>query len=224
MKYLFALLAVICFIPQVVFAHTPTFVEESTVDISDAHAKQVFYSRIQEDAQTYTIHADKPIELYIALLVPDTLEAYTDISVMINTVNTRRQFADALNGKTAQWQPYKEEYSGDIYLLGPEFGEKTIEQGQKPQGMFLPYGTYTIRVEGEHVGSPYALVIGGGDAFVLSDNWQTAKTLMTIKKDFFDQSFWTIFQSPLGFGLFLFLFASVVIIGGVVFVYRRVRV
>ena len=104
-------------------AHAPRLLpnDGSMTEISQPDVSQAFYGELKSGLAYFSLHLDQPMELDVAILVPDTPDIKKDKSVRIEYDNnsTSEIFYD-LDGEKFTWTPLFEPFAGDHYFQGPE--------------------------------------------------------------------------------------------------------
>lgn len=168
---------------SVVFAHQPRLVESNFTLVENPEVSQAFYGELKDEPDTYEIHTETQIRLYVGILVPDIENIGKDVSVEISKDN---EFYYLLDGVNFEWQPYYEEFAGDNYFKGPEF----LSDGEP--------GIYILKVFSPDNQGKYVLVVGEKEEFPLNEMLNTLVILPRLKK-FFDKSAWQALTAPIVF-------------------------
>ena len=159
-------------------AHQPRLVgDKPSIEVRTPEVSQAFYARLAGGPQTYYIRSDKPLRLYLNLLVADQPGIDTDYqAILYHTDDSPANVIARLDGPSFAWKPFYEPFGGDRYLLGPEFDRD------------MPAGTYIVVVTSADNHGKYALAIGKKESFPIGEIIRTIGVLPRLKKEFFGKS------------------------------------
>jgi len=192
-KLLFFLLILFSF--SLVCAHQPRYVmNQNNILVNNPEISQAFYAELQGESDYYSINSNKPFELYVNILAPES--GNTNFKVIISKENETLESAIILNGENHSWNKFYEEFAGDTYLRGPEF-EKNVSEGK-----------YLIKVFNENNTGKYSLAIGKLEVFSIKDLF----SLFRIKHDFFGKSYFAFFQGIIGKSILFLILVFILII------------
>ncbi len=171
--------------PLVVSAHQPKIVNNGVpVVIEQPEISKAYYGQLQGEPQVFKIHALSTFKFYMNVLVPDVAGAKKDVSAALVTTTSPEKPVAIIDGITATWTPFFEEFARDDYFKGPEFRSE------------LPAGTYEIRVWSSNNDSAYSLAIGEEESFSLSETISAFVTIPQIKSFFFHKPAYSAFLTP----------------------------
>lgn len=173
---LFSLSAGLFFMPA--FAHQPRIVGNLTlIEVQNPEISQAFYAKLSGSPQVYRIVSDKPLRLYVNLLVPALPGIDTDVSAEVYSGSEAPEnLLNKLDGPSFVWTKFFERFGGDTYLKGPEYEEP------------VPAGTYLIRITSPDNLGKYAVAIGTEEKFPPGEILRTIVLLPKLKKTFFEKS------------------------------------
>lgn len=164
---------------SLVLAHQPRYVmDQKKVAIRDVEVSQAFYGELGGTEDIFIINSQKDFSLYVNILSPK--DGRTDFVVEVSNFTKL---------ENENWTEFYEEFAGDYYLKGEEF-EKNCSAGQ-----------YTIKVYNEDNQGRYVLAVGKIEKFSISD----LLVLPRIKHDFFNKSYFAVFEGIIGSGLLVLL-------------------
>ena len=198
-------------LPLTLRAHQPRLVDDSsseTVQIKNPEVSQAFYATLAGKEDTYTLSSDTDFLLLVELITP-VIEG-KEPGVFTVEVVDRDTGNVYLTGTTSpEGSIFYEPFAGDEYIEGPK-----VEQQ-------APAGTYDIRVEGDEE-KKYVLVVGKRECFPFDEIINTYKSLPSLKMDYFEKPFYTIFTNPTGGGLLVvMIIAGLLVFAIFKFVKRR---
>ena len=164
------------FIPA--FAHQPRIVGNQTlIEVKNPDISQAFYAKLNGSPQVYKIVSDKPLRLYVNLLVPALPNIDTDVSAEVyRGSEAPENLLKKLDGPSCVWTKFYEPFGGDTYLKGPEYEEPVAA------------GTYLVKVTSPDNQGKYAVAIGTKEKFPPGEIIRTIFVLPKLKKDFFEKS------------------------------------
>jgi hypothetical protein len=159
-------------------AHQPRLVgSKPSVEVRNPEVSQAFYARLEGGPQSYYIRSDKPLRLYLNLLVADQPGIDTDYRAVLYRGDVAPDNVIArLDGPGFAWKPFYEPFGGDHYLLGPELDQD------------MPAGTYVVVVTSSDNAGKYALAVGKKESFPIGEIIRTIGVLPRLKKEFFGKS------------------------------------
>lgn len=161
-----------------VLAHQPRIVGNQTlIEVKNPDISQAFYARLNGSPQVYKIISDKPLQLYVNLLVPALPNIDTDfVAEVFSSTEAPENLLKKLDGASFEWTKFFEPFGGDTYLKGPEYEEP------------VPAGTYLIKVSSPDNQGKYAVAIGKKEKFPPGEIIRTIVVLPKLKKTFFEKS------------------------------------
>ena len=171
-------------------AHAPRLLDNdgSVTIIEQPDVSQAFYGDLKNGPAFFSLKVDKPMDLYVSILVPNVAGIKKDKSVQIKYDNQGKdEIFWTLDGKNFAWRPWYERFGGDNYFQGPE-----IKKMAQPGEYFL-----AVYSGPDYVGK-YVLVVGEKESFTLTDIVNTIFTLPTLKRDFFEKSPWLAYFNLTG--------------------------
>ncbi len=164
------------FVPA--FAHQPRLVgHQKLIEVKNPDISQAFYANLNGSPQVYKIVTDKPLRLYVNLLVPALPNIDKDVSAQVfRDSEAPENSMKRLDGPSYEWTRFYEPFGGDTYLKGPEYEEQ------------VPAGTYLIKVSSPDNQGKYAVAIGKKEKFPPGEILRTIVVLPKLKKTFFEKS------------------------------------
>jgi hypothetical protein len=164
------------FIPA--FAHQPRLVgNQASIEVENPEISQAFYAKLNGNPQVYKIVSDKPLQLYVNILVPALPNSKTDIIAEIyKNSEAAGNLIKKLDGSLYEWTKFKEPFGGDTYLKGPEYEEP------------MPSGVYLVKVSCPDNQGKYVVAIGKIEKFPPGEILRTIVLLPKLKKNFFERS------------------------------------
>jgi len=200
--FLISIQLVSCHQPRLIYDKTPPVYEQ----INNPEISQAFYGELKGQPDFYFIDSKTDFNLYINILAPDINGSRTDFSV--NIFSNIGNFT--LNNSQA-WMKFYEEFGGDSYLMGPEF-EKNVTSGM-----------YFIEVSNPNNSGKYSLAVGKIESFPLGESLKSIYSILRLKHDFFDKSYFAFFEGVIGKGVGILFLVLVAIIFGIVFFVKKFR-
>jgi hypothetical protein len=161
-------------------AHIPALVLESKnystdpVIIEDPTISYAYYGKLQGSPHVYEIKSDQPFYLYVSLLVPYVGQAESS-DVEFHITKDGKKIVMMHDYKN--WTKWYEEFGGDWYLQGPEYGAD------------VEAGTYYVEVHSDANTEDYSLAIGKIEQFGPSEIFTTLFTLPLMKALFWNDYF-----------------------------------
>jgi hypothetical protein len=192
-------------------AHQPRLVfdkmssDKNPFIVSNPDVSQAYYAELKGAPDYYLISSTESFELYINLLVPDVKNADKDYSAV---VISDEGFLDFLNGSSAEWEPFHEEFAGDDYFWGPEMSRN------------VSAGLYLIEVYSPDNEGKYVFVVGKKESFPLNEQINTFFSLPKMK-EYFGKSPLTAYFNLVGLFMLGYAVALIVIILVVIFIIKR---
>jgi hypothetical protein len=164
-------------------AHQPRLREtEDTIVVTWPEVSKAFYARLDGRPQFYRIESDRRFRLYVQVVVPDEESIDTDYDI---AVTRGSDTVIKLDGQLADWTPYFEPFGGDAYLRGPD------------AVLTVPAGSYLVEVSSSDNLGRYALVVGEGEAWPMSEIANAFRLMPQIKRRFFGKPGWRSWTDPL---------------------------
>jgi hypothetical protein len=194
----FISIAILLWLPLVVFSHIPKIVTTEQIIISNPELSQVFYDELNSKPRIYRLVSNTPFQLAISILVPKNTNPAGRYSLVVYHVNKMREKVGSINGNKVEWQNFHEPFANENYLQTPELNKQ------------LHAGTYEVWLLGDN--GKYALAIGSRDEMSISEIKQLIPLLLQLKKDFFNESPATFASSIIGgiyFTTFLLIGAAI---------------
>ncbi len=205
MNYMIYAVIAMLFMATTAFAHQPRLNQSIETQVPDPEISKAYYGKLTGDPHIYRIFSDRPLDLYVGILVPDIVGQKKDVSAsIIENGNIDHPLA-VLDGGSYPWKPFFEEFARDSYLSGQEFRAH------------VPGGRYDILVWSSNNDSKYSLAIGEIEAFDFKESWNAVHLIPQIKSGFFGKSPVGFILSPFGYGYVIFMFALSAVFG---FAYR----
>lgn len=180
------------FMPGLAAAHYPRLVDgRGPVIVKDPEVSKGYYGTLRGEPQAFLIVSAIPVQLYVALIVPDLAGAQTDLLATISQPAGHGPPLAVLDGRNAKWTETFDEFGRQNYLKGPEFRR------------LVPAGTYLIRVSAPGNDRVFGLATGERvESFGLGEIVRAYSTLPTIRARYFRQNALTALLTPfLGFPL-----------------------
>lgn len=194
MKKIYLVLLLIFFIPILASAHQPRVVDSNEILVVNPEISKAYYGQLSGVPHVYNFTTDKPIALYVNILVPDVPGQKKDVSAMIIKNGDRQTPLATLDSFTTDWQRWFEEFGQSWYFKGQEYKIQA-----EP-------GNYEILVWSPNNDSKYALAIGEQEKFNLSETINALHLVPQLKRNFFEESPITFILSPLGWGYILAMY------------------
>lgn len=204
------LFGLLFFLSQGAFAHQPNLVENGEIEIIDPEISRAFYGTLEGDSHLYLVNSPTRFNLYLNLLVPKLENWEREFTLKIIKVEGGQEFKiEEINSRDFPWMEYYEKFAGDYYYMGPEW-EKEVDPG-----------TYRISVSTPSPRAKYVLAVGKIESFPFSEMFRTLGVLPVLKIDFFEGSFWDIYNGIIG--KFLLGFTILVPVLLALFIFLLVR-
>jgi hypothetical protein len=147
------------------------------IEVQNPEISQAFYAKLNGSPQVYRIVSDKPLRLYVNLLVPALPGIDTDVSAEVfSGSEAPENLLKKLDGGSFVWTRFFERFGGDTYLKGPEYEEP------------VPAGTYLIKITSPDNLGKYAVAVGTEEKFPPGEILRTIIVLPKLKKIFFEKS------------------------------------
>lgn len=191
----------------VAHAHQPRMVDGlDVVEIENPTVSQAFYSALSGESDKFTVTSRSEFLLLTEILTP-VIEGKEPGTFTFKVLNLDTN-ETLLTGTTSKSdEVFYEPFAGDEYRQGPRIEEN------------VPAGNYEFTVEGNS-GEKYVVVVGKSEIFPFDEILNTYKSLPSLKMDFFEKPFYTIFTNPTGGAL---LAISLIVIGILFILYRFIR-
>ena len=169
--------------------------------VQNPEISQAFYGNLNGQPDYYKITSDKPFELYISLLVPQSPGINGNFISAQITDSSGKTIA-LLDGKKSNWTPMFEEFGGDYYLQGPELTKNVAA------------GTYYIKVFNANNTGKYSMAVGDIESFPADESLKAVITIPLLKEQIFGKPVTTLFFEFLGIilslGSIMVLFAMLI--------------
>lgn len=172
-------------------AHAPRIVENRKTVVIDPEISKAYYGQLTGIPDIFIIETNTPFNLYVNILVPDTVGQKKDISA---TIIKNGEPLVVLDGTQFKWTQLFEPFGYDRYWAGPEY--KTT----------VGAGTYVITITSGNNDSKYSLAIGETENFNFKEIMNALTLVPQLKNSFFDKSPISFILSPFGWGLILVLY------------------
>lgn len=153
-------------------AHQPRLAE-GPVRVEMPEVSKAYYGELTGQPAEFRIEAPDGFKLYLGLLVPDISGARTDMSLFATKDGAP---AVVLDGKTAEWKEFHEEFANDRYLSGPEYSAEADA------------GIYVIRVHNGDNRGKFVLAVGEKEEFTPAETLSALRIIPALKRDFFGKS------------------------------------
>lgn len=187
-----------------VSAHQPRIVDGDKIIVIDPEISKAYYGTLSGAPHTYTIDAEKDFDLYVGILVPDTVNPQKDVTAAIYNGN---DLLMTIGGENTEWKTFFEPFGQSTYWDGGEYKSRAEA------------GTYQIVVSSTNNDSKYSLAVGEIEAFDGKEGLNALNLIPDLKRDFFEESPISFIKSPFGWGLILIMYVLAFIVG---FLYRAV--
>ncbi len=184
---LFILFLSIC----AVSAHQPRL--ETGVNISmsnpiviqNPEISQAFYGKLNGQPDYYQITSDKPFNLFVNILVPQSPGISSDF-VSVEITDSSGKTIALLGGNQSEWSPMFEEFGGDYYLSGPTFDQN------------VSAGTYNIKVFNQNNTGKYSMAVGDIETFPADESIKAIISIPILKEQIFGKPVTILFFEFLG--------------------------
>ena len=153
--------------------------------VQNPEISQAFYGNLNGQPDYYQITSNKPFELYVNILVPQSPGINPDF-VSAQVTDSSGKTIAFLDGKNSEWMPMFEEFGGDYYLQGPAFDQNVSS------------GTYTIKVFNANNTGKYSIAIGNIEAFPPDESLKALINIPILKEQIFGKPVTTLFLEFLG--------------------------
>lgn len=195
-----------------VSAHQPNYINGKTlVKISQPEISKSFYGILPNKSVRYLISTTTSFNLYVGLLMPELPEIVNPSASGISALVMYQDgtVVGRLEGGKFKWKKWHEEFAGDWYWQGPEFRQT------------VPAGTYTIIVYSlDNNWDKYVLAVGEIESFPLSYLTEMQKQIYSIKTEFFEKPWYSIFEGKIG--IYEIIILGIVI--GFLAILKRIKV
>ncbi len=197
-KIFLSLFLVATLLPTVALAHQPRVVESRTTVVTEPEISKAYYGELTGVPDTFTFTATTSFNLYVNVLVPDTVGQTKDVTA---TITKDGALLATLDGPSFTWTKMFEPFGYDTYWKGPEYRATSTP------------GTYVVTVTSIGNTSKYSLAIGEIESFNAQEILNTLTLVPQLKQTFFDKSPIYFIFSPFGWGLILILYALAALFG-----------
>jgi hypothetical protein len=153
--------------------------------VQNPEISQAFYGNLNGQPDYYKITSDKPFELFVNILVPQSPGISSDFVSAKITDSSGKTIA-LLDGKKSEWTPMFEEFGGDYYLQGPEFTKN------------VSAGTYYIQVFNANNTGMYSIAIGDIESFPPDESFKALLMIPLLKEQIFGKPVTTLFFEFVG--------------------------
>lgn len=169
--------------------------------VQNPEISQAFYGNLNGQPDYYKITSDKPFELYVSLLVPQS-PGISGNFISAQITDSSGKTIALLDGTKSNWTPMFEEFGGDYYLHGPEFTQN------------VSAGTYYIKVFNANNTGKYSMAVGDIESFPADESLKAVITIPLLKEQIFGKPVTTLFFEFLGIilalGSIMVLFAMLI--------------
>jgi hypothetical protein len=169
--------------------------------VQNPEISQAFYGKLNGQPVYYQITSDKPFNLFVNLLVPQSPGISSDF-VSAQITDSSGKTVALLGGNNSEWKPMFEEFGGDYYLQGPEFNQN------------VSAGTYNIKVFNANNIGKYSIAIGNIEAFPLDESIKSIINIPILKEQIFGKPVTSLFFEFVGIvlalGTIMVLFAMII--------------
>lgn len=150
---------------------------EREQDLGDPEAPAWYFGELAGESNTYRVTEDDFFRLEMRLLVPERFGTGARYGATVFWVDEAgREPVAALTGGVDPWTEVTERYTGEKYLVGPEFRKR------------MAPGTYEIEVGGNDNYGRYVLALGGESETGLGSALEVVKIMPRIKEVYFGES------------------------------------
>lgn len=196
-------------LPAFSLAQQLRITEGARTSIEDVGTYRAYYGLLGGEPHVYSFAVDAETPVSFVVLVPDTSDAKTDISIALSANQNAETPLSRVDGGLLEWTRFFDTAGRDSYLAGPAI-QATV-----------PAGEYEVRITNPETTGRYVLVVGSDEVFSFSESLRRYATLPTIKTEFFQKSAMHAYVTPL---LLWPIFGFLSVIGLALFafiVYRR---
>ncbi len=169
--------------------------------VQNPEISQAFYGNLNGQPDYYKITSDKPFELYISILVPQS-PGISGNFISAQITDSSGKTIALLDGKKSNWTTMFEEFGGDYYLQGPKFTQNVAA------------GTYYIKVFNTNNTGKYSMAVGDIESFPADESLKAVITIPLLKEQIFGKPVTTLFFEFLGIilalGSIMVLFAMLI--------------
>jgi hypothetical protein len=181
-------------------AHQPHLATGRMTLVTNPDVSQAFYAELKGQPDEYQFTLDKPLLLYLNVLVPKIPGVHQDYSAQLYRKNASGDsLVCILDGTNSDWTVFHEPVANDDYFQGPEFREQT-----RP-------GDYVVRVSCPGNQGKYVLAVGERESFPPAEMARVIGVMPALKR-YFGKPAWTAYLNYTG----LFVGATLVVVAGVV--------
>jgi hypothetical protein len=198
----FAILLFLVFAPSIALAHQPRLTENRQTLVPEPEISKAYYAKLMGEPDTYIIESATPFDLYVNVLVPDTVGQKKDVSAAVIKDGQTDTPLATIGGVDADWEQFYEPFGVSTYWRGPEYKARAEA------------GRYEVRVWSSNNDSKYSLAIGEGEFFDSKEIWNALRLVPKIKSRFFEESPASFIKSPFGYGLIIlmYIFAGIALL------------
>jgi hypothetical protein len=169
--------------------------------VKNPEISQAFYGKLNGQPDYYQITSDKPFNLFVNVLVPQSPGISSDFVSALITDSSGKTIA-LLGGNNSEWTSMFEEFGGDYYLQGPEFNQN------------VSAGTYYVKVFNANNTGKYSIAIGNIEAFPPDESIKSIINIPILKEQIFGKPITTLFFEFVGIvlalGTIMVLFAMLI--------------
>ena len=169
--------------------------------VQNPEISQAFYGNLNGQPDYYKITSDKPFELYISILVPQS-PGISGNFISAQITDSSGKTIALLDGTKSNWTTMFEEFGGDYYLQGPKFAQN------------VSAGTYYIKVFNADNTGKYSMAVGDIESFPADESLKAVITIPLLKEQIFGKPVTALFFEFLGIilalGSIMVLFAMLI--------------
>lgn len=169
--------------------------------VQNPEISQAFYGNLNGQPDYYKINSDKPFELYVNILVPQS-PGISGNFISAQITDSSGKTIALLDGTKSNWSTMFEEFGGDYYLQGPELTQN------------VSAGTYYIKIFNANNTGKYSMAVGDIESFPADESLNAVITIPLLKEQIFGKSVTALFFEFLGIilalGSIMVLFAMLI--------------
>jgi hypothetical protein len=158
--------------------------------IQNPEISQAFYGKLDGQPDYYQITSDKPFNLFVNILVPQSPGISSDF-VFAQITDSSGKTLSLLGGNQSEWSPMFEEFGGDYYIAGPTFDQN------------VSAGTYYIKVFNQNNTGKYSMAVGDIETFPADESLKAIINIPILKEQIFGKPVTILFFEFLGIVLAL---------------------
>jgi uncharacterized membrane protein len=225
---IFFIIVVLAFILSIISlskAQQLHVVTSSTTKVQNPEISQAFYGQLNDTKNTFEIDSDKPFQLYVGLMIPDTKDVQKNISLNISSlIETPGENGETmqknttlamLDGTKSDWTSYYDPITGNKYLKGPEYNSSG--DGTTSGNTELQPGKYYIQILNMDDNGKYVLSVGNNKKNTLEEMLNNLQAIPKVEMTFWGKSIVAAYFNMVG----LFILSSVMIVVLIVLIIRN---